>query len=127
MELNQEELERTVALLTSTIAKCEKMQQKFTEGSSRHSLLKNRIKALQISKALLTNDPSADYTSRELREALPPVQSIIHKTTKAQRKYEQGSPKYNQFEPLIRAMEISKACIEGKIMEGAAQPEQRSP
>jgi hypothetical protein len=41
--------------------------------------------------------------------------------------YEQGSPKYNQFEPLIRAMENSKACIEGKIMEGAAQPEQRSP
>lgn len=39
----------------------------------------------------------------------------INKTTKAQSKYEKGSPKFNRFEPIIRAMLISKAFIESQI------------
>lgn len=117
MKRKPEEWEQAVALLSSTIEKCENMQRKFAEGTSRHSLLKNRIKALRIAKALLTGDPAAFYTAAELKEALPPVNSIIHKTTKAQRKHEQGSPKYKQYEPLIRTMEISKAVIERRIVE----------
>jgi hypothetical protein len=117
MDHKPDEREQAVALLSSTIEKCENMHRKFAEGTTQHSLLKNRIKALRIAKALLTGDPAAHYTTAELKEALPPVMSIIHKTTKAQRKHEQGSPKYKQYEPLIRTMEISKAVIEGRIME----------
>jgi hypothetical protein len=82
MEFNKEELEKAISLLSSNITKCEKMQFKFLEGTSQHSLLKNRIKALYISKALLMGDKTINYTSKELREALPPVVSIINKTTK---------------------------------------------
>jgi len=35
---------------------CEKIQPKFHEGTSQHTLLKNRIKALYISKALITDE-----------------------------------------------------------------------
>ena len=115
MEFNNEELEKALSLLSSTISKCEKMQLKFSEGTSQHSLLKNRIKALYISKSLLMGDKTINYTSKELKEALPPMVSIINKTTKAQSKYEKGTSQFNRFEPIIHAMLISKAYIESKI------------
>jgi hypothetical protein len=115
MESNKEELEKAISLLSSTITKCEKMQLKFSEGTSQHSLLKNRIKSLYISKALLTGDKTINYTSKELRDALPPVVSIINKTTKAQSKYEKGTSQFNRFEPIIQAMLISKAFIESHM------------
>lgn len=115
MQYQQAELARAVTILTNTIHNCEKMQQKFAEGTSQHTLLKNRIKALNISKALLTNDRTMTFTVEELREALPPVVSIIHKTARAQNKYEEGSSQFKRFEPLIQAMLISKAFIERRI------------
>lgn len=115
MEFNKEELEKAIFLLSSTISKCEKMQLKFLEGTSQHSLLKNRIKALSISRMLLTGDKIRSYTGDELREALPPVISIINKTTKAQSKYEKGSSQFNRFEPIIQAMLISKTFIEEQM------------
>lgn len=115
MEFNKEELEKAISLLSSTIARCEKMQLKFSEGTSQHSLLKNRIKALYISKSLLMGDKTINYTSKELKEALPPVVSIINKTTKAQSKYEKATSQFNRFEHIIQAMLISKAFIESKI------------
>jgi len=115
MEFNKEELGKAISLLSSTIAKCEKMQLKFSEGTSQHSLLKNRIKALYISKLLLMGDKTINYTSKELKEALSPVVSIINKTTKAQSKYEKGTSQFNRFEHIIQAMLISKAFIESKI------------
>jgi hypothetical protein len=117
MERNPDEWEQAVALLSSTMEKCERMQLKFPEGTSQHTLLKNRIKALQISKALLTIDQAARFASEELKQALPPVVSIIDKTTKAQSKHEKGSAKYKQYETLIRTMEIAKAVIEGRMKE----------
>jgi len=115
MEFSKEELEKATSFLFSTITKCEKMQLKFSEGASQHSLLKNRIKALYISRALLMGDKTINYTSKELREALPPVISIINKTTKAQSKYEKGTSHFNRFEPTIQVMLISKAFIESQI------------
>ena len=111
----KEELEKTISLLSSTITKCEKMQLKFSVGTPQHSLLKNRIKALYISKALLMGDKTLNYTSKELREALPPVVSIINKTTKVQSKYKKGTSQFNRFEPIIQAMLTSKTFIESQI------------
>jgi hypothetical protein len=54
----REELEGALKIVSSTISKCEKMQLKFTEGTSQHTLLKNRIKAMYISKSLITDEIS---------------------------------------------------------------------
>ena len=51
-----EELEAALKVVLSAIFRCEKTQPKFADGSSHHSLLKNRLKALYISKALITNE-----------------------------------------------------------------------
>lgn len=49
-----EELTEAFRAINSIIHKCEKAQEKFPEGNSQHTLLKNRLKAMYISKALIT-------------------------------------------------------------------------
>jgi hypothetical protein len=54
-----EELEEALGALLSTIRKCEKVLPKLKENSAQQTLLKRRIKALQI---------SVDLINRELAE-----------------------------------------------------------
>ncbi len=115
---SQEEIHKALLLISSTISKCEKMQHKFAEGTSQHSLLRNRIKALQISKCLIEGDRGIEaYTEEDLKKALPPVISIINKTEKAQSKYDEGNIQFKRFTPIIQAMYICKALIEEEIMK----------
>jgi len=112
----QKELDTALLLIFTTIKNCEKMQLKFAEGTSQYSLLKNRIKALYISKALIEKDSNiGKYTKTELIKALPPVLSIISKTEKAQIKYDKETIQYRRFTPIINAMNISKDFIENEI------------
>jgi hypothetical protein len=53
------ELEEALKAVNSIISKCEKAQEKFSEGNSQHTLLKNRLKAMYISKPLITNEISS--------------------------------------------------------------------
>ena len=112
----KEELSEALRIVSSTISKCEKMQPKFPEGTSQHSLLKNRIKAMYISKALITDENVMDkYTKDELIEALHPVSSIISKCEKAQLKFVEGTSHHTRFMNIINAMYISKALITDEI------------
>ena len=106
------ELAEALKVISSATARCEKMQPKFAEGTSSHSLLKNRIKALYISRALiLDEDTSGQYTRADLEKALPPVCSIISKCEKGQTKYSEGMPVYTRFQKMISAMRIAEAFI----------------
>lgn len=49
----QQELTEALRAIDSIIHKCEKAQEKFPEGNSHHTLLRNRLKAMYISKALI--------------------------------------------------------------------------
>lgn len=51
-----EELTEALSPVSSIISKCEKAQLKFAEGSSNHTRLKNIIKAMYISKSLITDE-----------------------------------------------------------------------
>lgn len=119
-----EELSEALREVSKTISKCEKMQKKFTEGTAQYSLLRNRIKAMVISKLLIESElfkknPKTEeleqYTKEELTEALRPVVSVISKCEKAQEKFAEGSPHYRRFENLIKAMNISKGLIEDRF------------
>ena len=48
-----EELKEALRAIDSVIHKCEKAQEKFPEGNAHHTLLKNRLKAMYIAKALI--------------------------------------------------------------------------
>lgn len=134
-----QELTDALFEVSSTIIKCERMQHKFAEGTSQHTLLKNRVKAMYISKRFLINrlseidmapgDQPADsvsntdsesmeplhYTKEELTESLRPIISIIHKCEKAREKYQVGTSYYKRFNKIIKAMHLSKDLIENQI------------
>lgn len=112
----REELAGALRVISSTITKCEKMQLKFAEGTSQHTLLKNRIKAMYISKSLITDEDVTDkYTKEELIEALRPVSSIISKCEKGQLKFAEGTSHHTRFKNIIDAMYISKSLITDEI------------
>jgi uncharacterized protein Yka (UPF0111/DUF47 family) len=135
-----EELKEALKEVSSTINKCEKMQGKFEEGTSQYSLLRNRIKAMYISKLLIVNELSktkqtlvnqagevtqklepdiknamVHYTKEELKEALRPVVSVISKCEKAQGKFVEGTTHHRRFKNIINAMYISKSFIENQL------------
>lgn len=56
MEYTKEELQEALRAIASTISKCEKVQPKLKEGTPQHTLLKRRIKALQIASALIQRE-----------------------------------------------------------------------
>lgn len=110
------ELQTSLELLSSTIKRCKDAQKKCKEGTSQHSLLKHRIKALEISKALLEKAKQAsNYTLEELHKALPPMESILSKVTKAQSKYPKDHPQYKRYEPMIRATTLAIDHIKEEI------------
>ena len=62
-DYTKEDLEEALRAIDSTIRKCEKVQPKLKGGTSQHTLLKNRIKALYISKSLITEERKGDGKS----------------------------------------------------------------
>lgn len=112
----REELVEALQVVSSTISKCEKIQLKFAEGTSQHTLLKNRIKAMYISKSLITDKSVMNkYTKEELIEALRPVSSIISKCEKAQTKFAEGTSHHTRFNNIMKAMYVSKSLITDEI------------
>lgn len=115
-QYRREDLIEALQVVDSTIKNCEKMQPKFAEGTSQHTLLKNRIKALYISKLLIENQNIMDnYTKEELIEAIRPVSSIISKCEKAQIKFAEGTAHHTRLKKIISSMYISKSLITDEI------------
>ncbi|MFZ7132178.1 MAG: hypothetical protein ACOWWR_07460 [Eubacteriales bacterium] len=111
-----EELFRAHQVVSSTISKCEKIQSKFQNGTSQHTLLKNRIKAMYISHALITENSEIDsYSIEELIDALRPIESIINKCKTGQRKHNMEAPQYKRFQKIIDAMNISRTLLINEI------------
>ena len=96
-------------LIDHSIELEEKFLLKFPEGTSQHSLLKNRIQALRTARDLLSGE--GQPTREELEFALPRIESIIHKMSKARDKYEPGSKNSKRFDPTVQAMEQVRTAI----------------
>ncbi len=52
----KEDLQEALKAIASTISKCEKVLPKLKQGTSQHTLLIRRIKALQIASALIAKE-----------------------------------------------------------------------
>jgi hypothetical protein len=52
----KEELEEALRAIGSTLSKCEKVLPKLKEGTSQHTLLIRRIRALRIASALIERE-----------------------------------------------------------------------
>ncbi|MCI6275221.1 MAG: hypothetical protein MR639_00475 [Clostridium sp.] len=112
----KEELKDALKVVSRTISNCEKIHPKFPDGTSQHTLLKNRIKALYISQSLINGEDIVDkYSKEELIDSLRPICSVISKCEKGQTKFDKGTSHYNRFENLIKAMYVSKSLISEEI------------
>lgn len=110
------ELTAMLAVIESTIAGCVKVMPKFEVGSSQHTLLTNRIKALEIAKNLMLDEATGPhYSKEELHAAQAPIQSLLHKSEKAMTKFKYGHPAYTRLNKLIQAMTLSEMAIEEAI------------
>ncbi len=55
-QVTKEDLEEALRAIASTIGKCEKIEPKLKQGTSQHTLLTRRIKALHIASALIQRE-----------------------------------------------------------------------
>lgn len=105
--------EDMLKVISSNIINCQKMLPKFKAGTSQHSLLKNRIKALCICKDLMMDGDISDiYTIDEFNEALTPITSIINKCKKGQEKFNDDHLTYKRLDKIIQTMEYSIELID---------------
>lgn len=112
----KKELTGILAVLESTIADSVKVMPKFEVGSPQHTLLTNRIKALEIAKNLMLDDPNGPfYSKEELQAAKAPIQSLLNKSEKAMTKFKTGHPAYIRLNKIIQAMTFSEMAIEEAI------------
>ena len=54
----KEDLSESLTAVESIIHKCEAAQKKFSPGTSHHTLLKRRLKAMYLSRALICRELS---------------------------------------------------------------------
>ena len=107
-EMNQyteQQIQDTISIIESSIANCEKVRPKLKAGSTSFSLNTNRIKALYISKALLTNQDN-NYTKEEVEKAVVQISSVKNKSTTGINNAKERSATYTRFSKLINAMDI---------------------
>lgn len=107
---------KALTLVEATLFNCVNMQSKFPEGSAQHTLLKNRILALSLSKALMTGTEwDGPITMQALQNAAKPIASIVRKCQTGQVKHSVESIPYRRLQNLIDAMVICQAYIQEAI------------
>lgn len=111
-----QQIQETLTLIESTIHNCEKIQPKLKDGSPQMSLSKNRIKALYISKSLITNQ-DIDYTKEELEKAFIQITSILNKSLTGLNNAKEGTGTYTRFSRIISAMNITSEYLKKAIDE----------
>ena len=102
-------MKNILELLDRTITLEEEFLPIFPEGTSQHSLLHNRIKALQAARVFISGE--GNPSREELEFALPRIESIIHKMSKARDKYEPEDKNYKRFDPTVQVMTQVRAVI----------------
>ena len=109
------EREEALRFVTSVIERCRRMQPRFAPGTAQHTLLKNRIRAMEIARSLLESGHAEGWPEAELAAAREPIASIIRKCGKARSKYGPGTAQYRRFDRIVRAMELSAALLQGEL------------
>ena len=115
-QYTEKQIQDTLKLIESSIKSCEKVRPKLREGSASFSLNTNRIKALYISKALLTSQDN-NYTKEELDRAITQIASIKSKSTTGINNAKEGSATYTRFSRIINAMNVVLDYLQNAVDE----------
>lgn len=98
-----------VLVLEGYIRVCRSQLEKSRTGSSKHTLLSNRIDALMLARSLFLNETPSEKT--DLKKSLAAVDSIIAKSEKAMIGQKDGGETRKRLERLIKVMRLSREKI----------------
>ena len=108
----EKELIHALAIINTTIERCEKAHLKFAVGTSQYTLLKNRLHALYISRSLIICENISDtYLKIDILKSIPVISSTISKCEKAILKFDDKTPNYTKLDDLIKAMTVAKTYL----------------
>ncbi len=108
--------EEALRAIASMMGRCEKAQEKFAQGTSQHTLQKNRRKALFVASSLIAAELSGGgatdaFTKEELTKALAPIASLIRKSEKAREKLAQGTWQHTMLGDNLKALSIASPLL----------------
>ena len=111
-DFTKNEMEEALRAITSMINRTEKAKKKFAQGTSQHTLQKNRLKALHIASSLIlkgfAESNTVDcYTEEDLENALAPITSLIGKSEKARAKLAQGTWQHIMLSNNLKALHVA--------------------
>ncbi|WP_292518880.1 hypothetical protein [Methanoculleus sp.] len=122
---DMEEALRVIALMVS---QTEKAKEKFAQGTSQHTLQKNRLQALNIALSLISKElaesDALDYSKEDLKKAFAPITSLISKSEKAQKKLAQGTWQHTMLSNNLKALHIVLPLLTKAFREIGAEKEQ---
>lgn len=103
------------------INRTEKAKEKFAQGTSQHTLQRNRLKALHIASSLIIKnqqgDTVNDHTEEDLKNALAPITSLISKSEKARAKLSQGTWQHTMLSNNLNALHIALPLLTKALSE----------
>lgn len=112
----KKDMEEALRAIASMTERSEKAQEKFAQGTSQHTLQKNRIQALYIASSLIKkelaeHDAMDKYTKEDLEKALAPIASLISKSEKAQKKLAQGTWQHTMLRDNLKALYMASPLL----------------
>lgn len=120
-DFTEKDMEEALQAITSMISRTEKSKENFEQGTSQHTLQKNRLKALYIASSLISNVAGCEavdcYTEVDLKNALPPITSLISKSEKAKEKLAQGTWQYTMLSNNLKALYIALPLLTKALNE----------
>ena len=110
------DMEEALQALDSAIIRSKKAQEKLTVNTSQYTLLKNRMKALNIASSLISNkleqnDGVNNYTKEDLVKARAPIASLISKSEKAQKKLDQDTWQHKMLNNMLKALYMASHLL----------------
>ncbi|HML38591.1 MAG TPA: hypothetical protein PKA19_14420 [Bacillota bacterium] len=119
-KFTEKDMVEALQAIDSMINRTEKT--KLAQGTSQHTLQKNRLEALHIASALiskrLTESNALDYyTEEDLKNAIAPIASLISKSEKSQAKLAQGTWQHTMLNNNLKALHIALPLLTKELSE----------
>lgn len=120
-DFTEKDMEEALQAINSMINRTEKSKEKFEQGTSQHTLQENRLKALYIASSLISKVAECEtvdcYTEEDLKNALPPITSLISKSEKAKEKLAQGTWQHTMLSNNLKALYIALPLLTKALSE----------
>jgi hypothetical protein len=128
-DLTKKDMEEALRAIASMISKTEKAKEKFAQGTSQHTLQRNRLKALNIASTLILKELAESndrgyYTKEDLENSFAPIASLISKSEKAQKNLAQGTWQYTMLGNNLKALYIASPLLTKALSGSGAEKEQ---